>query len=311
MRNAFAVLALALVASPLTAQSSRAAFTVRESGQAFGSLQDAVKAVGEGRGTIVIAPGRYRQCAVQEAGQIAFVAADPGTAIFDGAVCEGKAALVLRGRGATIEGLIFQNIRVPDANGAGIRLEHGDLNVRETLFRNSESGILSADDPAATITVERSTFSGLGRCDRGLSCAHSLYIGQYGRLIVRHSRFERGAGGHYVKTRSGRIEVTDSSFDDTAGHTTNYMIDLSGGATGLIARNTFVQGRDKENYSAMITVAPEGTANSSDGLTVTANDASLAPGVEHGTSFVAGFNDADIRIEGNRLGARITKFERR
>jgi hypothetical protein len=114
-----------------------------------------------------------------------------------------------------------------------------------------------------------------------------------------------------VKTRARRIEVTDSSFDDSAGHATNYMIDLSGGATGLIARNTFVQGRDKENHSAMITVAPEGTVHDARGLTVTGNDASLAPGVENGTTFVAGFNDAEIRIDGNRLGARIARFERR
>jgi hypothetical protein len=304
------LLLLALAAVPASAQSS-APYTVQETGQAFTSLQQAVQAVGGGRGTIVVAPGRYRDCAVQQAGDVTFRAAEPGTAVFDGGVCEGKATLVLRGRSASVEGLVFENIRVPDANGAGIRLEHGALTVRETMFRNSESGILSADDPASRILVERSTFSGLGRCDRGLACAHSIYIGNYGGLTVRASRFERGRGGHYVKTRARRIEVTDSSFDDSAGRTTNYMIDLSGGAAGLIARNTFVQGRDKENYGAMITVAPEGTVHDATGLAVLGNDASLAPGVEHGTSFVVGFNDAAIRIEGNRLGARIERFERR
>jgi len=309
MKRALPLL-VALVAGPALAQGS-APYTVAETGQAFGSLQQAVQAIGGGRGTIVVAPGRWRDCAVQQAGDVTFRAAEPGTAIFDGGACEGKATLVLRGRAATVEGLIFQNVRVHDANGAGIRLERGALTVRETLFRNSESGILSADDPSSRILVERSTFSGLGRCDRGLACAHSIYIGEFGSLTVRASRFERGQGGHYVKTRARRIEVSDSSFDDSAGHTTNYMIDLSGGATGLIARNTFVQGRDKENYSAMITVAPEGTVHDASGLTVTGNDASLAPGAEHGTSFVVGFNDAAIRVEGNRLGPRIERFERR
>lgn len=303
-------LLLAVAAAPALAQGS-APFTVEETGQAFGSLQQAVQAIGGGRGTIRIAPGRYRDCAVQTAGEVSFRAVEPGTAVFDGGACEAKATLVLRGRAATVEGLIFENVRVPDANGAGIRLEHGALTVRETMFRNSESGILSADDPGSRILVERSTFSGLGRCDRGLACAHSIYIGNYGSLTVRASRFDRGRGGHYVKTRARRIEVTDSSFDDSAGRTTNYMIDLSGGASGLISRNTFVQGGDKENYSAMITVAPEGTQHDASGLAVLANDASLAPGVEHGTSFVVGFNDAAIRVEGNRLGARVERFERR
>jgi hypothetical protein len=214
-------LAALAAASPLLAQGGGAPFTVRESGTGFQSLQQAVDSIGDGRGTIVFAPGRHRQCAVQNGGEITFVAASPGTAILDSTACEGKAALVLRGRSATVDGLIFQGITVPDANGAGIRMEKGRLLVRESLFRDSESGILSAADPTGTITVERSTFSGLGRCDRGLACAHSIYIGEFGSLTVSRSRFERGAGGHYVKSRAPRISVTESSFDDVAGRATN------------------------------------------------------------------------------------------
>ncbi|HEY0411511.1 MAG TPA: right-handed parallel beta-helix repeat-containing protein [Allosphingosinicella sp.] len=311
MKHAFALAALALAATPLLAQSGGASFVVRETGQGFGSLQDAVNAIGNHRGTIVIAPGRYRQCAVQEAGDITYAAAQPGTVTFDRETCEGKAGLVLRGHAATISGLIFQNMHVADRNGAGIRLEHGNLVVRESLFRDSESGILSANDASGRILVEQSTFSGLGACPDGGDCAHSIYIGEYGSLAVHRVRFERGRGGHYVKTRSPRIEVTDSSFDDTGGHATNYMIDLSAGATGLIARNIFVQGRDKENYSALITVAAEGASNSSDGLTLVDNTASLAPGQTHGTSFVADLSGDSLRIGANRLGPKIARFERR
>jgi hypothetical protein len=311
MKLALALAALALAATPLLAQDGGASFTVRETGQGFGSLQEAVSAIGSGRGTIVIAPGRYRQCAVQEGGDVTFAAARPGTVTFDRETCEGKAALVLRGHSATVTGLIFQNMSVPDRNGAGIRLEQGNLIVRESLFRDSESGILSANDSGSRILVEQSTFSGLGACPDGGDCAHSIYIGEYGGLTVRRVRFERGRGGHYVKSRAARIEVTDCSFDDTAGHKTNYMIDLPAGATGLIARNTFVQGRDKENYSALITVAAEGVTNSSNGLTVVDNDASLAPGQTHGTSLVADLSGDSIRVGANRLSPKIVRFERR
>ena len=119
---------------------------MQESGEGFGTLAEAVAAIGGGSGTILIAPGTYRQCAVQNGGRIAYVARAPGTVVFDGVACEGKAALVLGGRSARVEGLIFQNIRVPDANGAGIRLEAGDLIVRESLFRDGENGILVAND---------------------------------------------------------------------------------------------------------------------------------------------------------------------
>src|SRR6185369_17419501 len=112
--------------------------------------------------------------------------------------------------------------------------------------------ILTAPDLAGNVTVEKSTFTRLGRCDRGLSCAHSIYVGDYGSLTVRRSRFEEGRGGHYIKTRAGRVKITDNSFDDSKGRTTNYMIDMSIGGTGLIARNWMVQGEDKENWSAFI-----------------------------------------------------------
>jgi hypothetical protein len=303
-------LALVVAAVPALAQGG-APFTVQETGRGYGSLQQAVDAIGGGSGTIIIAPGRYRQCAAQHDGDIAFVAAEPGTAVLDGVACEGKAALVLDGRRARVEGLVFQNLRVPDANGAGIRLESGNLVVRESMFRDSESGILSAADPGSSILVERSTFSGLGRCDRGLSCAHSIYIGDYGALAVRRCRFERGRGGHYVKSRAPRIEVSDSSFDDSAGHTTNYMVDLPAGATGTIARNVFVQGADKENYSGLIVVGAEGVKHSAAGLAVEGNDASLAPAMEHGTTFLVDYTGDRLRLGANRLGPRIARFETR
>lgn len=306
------VLALLAGSSAMAAaQPGAAPYVVRESGEAFSRLQEAVDAVGGGTGTIVVAPGIYRDCAVQQRGRVRFVAATPGSVIFRGGICEQKAALVLRGRSAEVVGLTFEDLRVPDGNGAGIRIEKGDLTVSESLFRNSENGILSANDPSGTIRIDRSTFSRLGRCDRGLSCAHSIYIGDYGALSIQRSRFERGTGGHYVKSRAPRIDLVDSSFDDTGGRATNYMVDLSSGASGTIARNTFVQGKDKENYSAMIMVAAEGVENSSDGLLIADNAVSLAPGLERATSFVADASGEAIRIENNRLAPRIARFEKR
>jgi len=296
-------------AAPSGAAQPSAPFTVGEHG--YATLAEAVAAIGSGDGTILIAPGTYRQCAVQTAGAIAYRAATPGSVTFDGAICEGKAALVLRGRAASIEGLIFQNLRVPDGNGAGIRLEHGDLSIADSLFRASEEGILAGDDPEGTIAIDRTTFSRLGRCDRGLSCAHSLYVGHYGRLIVTRSRFEAGNGGHYLKTRSARVEIADNSFDDSHGHLTNYMIDLSNGATGTISGNIMVQGRDKENHSAFITVAPEGRERSSAGLAVRGNSASLAPGLSWSTTFLANWTDDRILLTGNRIASGITPTDRR
>lgn len=304
-------LPLLLAPAPLPAQTGGAPYVLVENGQGFGRLQEAVDAIGEGQGTIRIAPGYHRDCAVQTAGRIAFVAAEPGRAIFDGVACEGKAALVLRGNGARVDGLVFQNMRVPDGNGAGIRLETSDLDVVNSLFRNSEEGILTANDPAATLTIDRSTFSRLGRCDRGLSCAHSVYTGNYGRVVVTRTRFEKGSGGHYLKTRATQVDVSDNSFDDTQGTGTNYLIDLPSGSVGRIANNLMVQGRDKENYSALIAVAAEERSNRSRGLVIEGNRASLPAGLNRKTVFVADWSGEQLAIGANELGAGLVRFEKR
>lgn len=314
-RTAVVAAAALPAAIPFTiaiAQSGpEAPYTVLESGKSYARLQDAVDAIGGGRGTIRFASRRFADCAVQTGGEITYAAIEPGQAVLDGVACEGKAALVLRGRGAHVQGLTFANLRVPDGNGAGIRLEQGNLTISQAWFRDSEEGILTANDPGGAITIDKSTFTRLGRCDRGLSCAHSIYVGDYGSLTVTRSRFEAGRGGHYVKSRSGRITVTNSSFDDSAGKTTNYMIDLPAGATGRIAGNTFVQGRDKENHSAFIAVAAEGKSHSSAGLAIEGNDARFAPGVERRSVFVADWSGDRLAIGANTLGQNLVRFEKR
>jgi hypothetical protein len=300
-----------LVAPLLIGAQDGASITIAETGQRFDRLQDAVNAIGAGRGTIVFAPGVYRDCAVHWQGRITYRAERPGTAVLQRVVCEGKGALVLRSpEGASVDGLVFENMRSSDRNGAGIRLELGNLNVTNSLFRNSQQGILTANDPDSALTVDRSTFSGLGGCPDGM-CSHSIYVNGYGSVTITRSRFERGTGGHYVKTRSPRVDIRDCTFDDTLGQATNYMIDLATGATGRIVGNYFIQGENKENYSAFITIGPEGQDNSADGLTITDNRAQLAPGVRRTTAFIADWSQERLVQARNVLGQGIRPYEQR
>jgi len=309
LRITLLVALLASVAFPLAAQQRLMPYRLAETGEAYGSLAEAVARIGNGSGTIEVQPGTWRDCVVQEAGSITYRAVTAGSAIFDGGVCEDKATLVLRGQSARVEGLIFQNIAVPDENGAGIRLESGNLTVSNSLFRDSQQGILTGEDANGQIIIDKSSFSGLGLC--ASDCAHSIYIGNYGSLTVTRSRFERGQGGHYLKSRSGRVAITDSSFDDSKGSGSNYMIDLPAGASGEITRNIFVQGQDKENWSAFIAVAAESRDNSSTGLEIFDNSASLAPGVSRNTWFVANWSRDRIPLGQNRLGKGLTAYQQR
>lgn len=308
--NALAAATL-VPAAVLVAQPVPEAFTVVETGQSFGTLQEAVNAIGPGRGTIRIQPGTYRQCAVQEAGVIVYEAPQPGSVTFAGRACEGKAAFVLRGVGAEIRGITFSNMRVPDGNGAGIRLEKGALNVAYGRFENSQQGILTANDPQGRIFITRSTFAGLGTCENAAGCAHSIYIGNYGALTVRESRFERGTGGHYLKARAAQVVIEGNSFDDANGQGTNYMIDLPAGSIGRIADNWFVQGRDKENFSAFIALGAEGLLHPSDGLRVENNEARFVPGLTRSSAFLADWTASRVVMQGNRIAGGIRQYEQR
>ena len=310
---AFALIALCALLFGGTAASAQggAPFVIKENGRGFANLQDAVNAIGDRRGTIEIAPGTYRQCAVQTQGVVIYAAREYGTVTFDRRSCEGKAALVLRGLGAEVRGLTFTNMAVGDGNGAGIRLEKGVLNVAYSRFLNSQQGILTADNPEGRIYILRSTFSGLGTCEHSAGCAHSIYIGNYGSLTVKESRFEKGRGGHYVKARTANVVLEDNSFDDANGTGTNYMIDLPAGSKGTIANNWFVQGRDKENYSAFIALGAETLLHDPDGLVVKDNTARFVPGLNRASVFLADWTNSRVVMSGNKLARGLTKYELR
>ncbi len=309
------VVGFALVAIPMAAVLAQdvrpAPFTVVETGRGYPTLQQAVDAVGDRQATIEIAEGNWRQCAVQSAGTITYRAANPGKSLLGGTACEGKALLVLRGRAARVEGLILADVNVPDGNGAGIRLEQGVLNVSQTWFRDSQQGILTGNDTASEMMIDKSTFTRLGTCENAAGCAHSIYAGDYGRVVVTRSRFEQGRGGHYVKSRAARTVVENSSFDDSHGNGTNYMIDLPNGGSGAIRGNWFVQGADKENWGTFIAIGAENAQYSSDGLVIEGNDARLVPGLSRKPAFIGDWTGDKLAIGRNTLGPGVKPFEAR
>ena len=311
MRRPALALAAVVLASPLAAQQGGAPFTVQDTGEGFATLDAAVESIRMGRGTILIAPGTYHECTVQAGGDITFKAVQPGSVTFDGSPCEDKAIFVLRGRSSTVDGIIFRGVRVPDGNGAGIRTEMGNLTVTNSMFLDSQEGILGGEPTGQKIVIDKSTFSGLGTCDAATDCAHAIYLANRGNVTITRSRFERGQGGHYVKLRVPNVRIVDNSFDDTRGSKTNYMIDLPEGGTGLIANNSFVQGRNKENWTGFIVVAAENRTYRSNGLQVEGNDARLAPGETRSPAFVASYSRDPLSIGDNRLGAGVRKFETR
>lgn len=311
MKQALLISILTLTAVGTTAASGPAPYQVAESGRSFSKLNDAVRSIGGGTGTIIIQPGVYKDCLVQTQGRIAYRAAVPGRTIFDGAICEDKASFVFRNSVASVDGIVFQNIFVNDRNGAGIHLENGHLKVTRSIFRDSQQGIISGVDQSGSVTIDQSTFSGLGRCDEGHSCSHSIYVGRFGALSVTNSRFEKGSGGHYIKSRAAQANIVDNAIDDSMGTGTNYMIDLPHGAAGVIRGNYFVQGKSKDNPGVLIAIAAEGRIYDSSALTIEDNDASLAPGAAYSPGFLVNWSRDRVNLASNRLGQSIKPFEQR
>ena len=75
---AMATPAMPLAAAPARDANGLAPYTVVETGKIYERLQDAVNAIGSGKGTIRFASMRFADCAVQKAGDITYRAAVPG-----------------------------------------------------------------------------------------------------------------------------------------------------------------------------------------------------------------------------------------
>lgn len=305
-----ALFAAAPAPAPAVAEEDALPFLHVETGLRYAQLADAVAQIGE-QGTIRIVPGRYHQCAVHNGGALRLEAEQAGRAVLDGTLCEGRAALVLRGKRTEIDGIIFQNMRSEDGGGAGIRLERGALTVRNAMFNNSNIGISAGADPAATIRIDRSTFSGLGPCTATQGCGAAIDASFYGTVIVTRSLFEKGQGGHYLRSRAMRIEISGSRFDDSDGKNMRHMIELPVGATGEIRSNAFVRGRGTREAEALIAIATLSRDNISDGLFITDNRAGFASGAPQISTFVRDHSGERVTVAGNALESGILSRELR
>jgi hypothetical protein len=67
-------------------------------------------------------------------------------------------------------------------------------------------------------------------------------------------------------------------------------------------------GANKDNYSTMITVAPEGPENPSTGLVIENNRAWLAPAFRYKTTFVGNWSSDKVALRNNQLGERIAPY---
>lgn len=247
------VAGLLLGAAPL-AQAQRL-WQVAPDGQPL-SLEQALRAAGDGD-TIELASGDYlAPTAVISQRRLTLRGATPRPRLLAGGrSAEGKAIWVIRGGDIRIENLEFRGARVPDRNGAGIRLERGRLWLRACVFADNETGLMTANDPGIELHIEDSLFESTVRTGPGL--AHQLYVGSIGALTVRGSRFHQAAAGHLIKSRARRSWIAYNLIADGPRGRASYEIELPNGGDATLLGNIVVQGETTQN-PAVIAYGAEG-----------------------------------------------------
>jgi hypothetical protein len=165
-----------------------------------------------------------------------------------GAHAEGKAIWVIKGDKTTIEGVEFYGAKVPDQNGAGIRLEGAGLTVRDCFFHHNENGILTGANRASDILVEHSEFAHNGFGD---GQSHNLYIGAVRSFTLRFSYVHHAIVGHNVKSRAAKSVVAYSRIMDEEDGRSSYAIEFPDGGIAFVIGNVIQQGPQTENSTAV------------------------------------------------------------
>lgn len=164
--------------------------------------------------------------------------------IASGMVAEGKGIWVLRGGTMTVQGIDFSGARVPDTNGAAIRLEKGKLTVRDCSFTDNQNGILTSNNPQVELDIANSEF---GHNGYGDGQSHNLYVGEIAHLTVTGSYFHHAKFGHLLKSRAALNHILYNRLTDEVGGHASYELELASGGIAYVIGNIIQQGSQTEN----------------------------------------------------------------
>lgn len=174
-----------------------------------------------------------------------------------GASAQGKGIFVTRGERMRIEGFDFLGCRVPDGNGAGIRLEQGSLSLYDCGFKDNENGLLSANDGKARLEIENCDF---GTIVRQQGQTHNLYVGRIAYLKVTGSYFHDGRVGHLLKSRAAVNHIFYNRLTDEIGGEASYELEFPNGGQCLVVGNVIQQSSTTQN-PCIISFGAEGYAS--------------------------------------------------
>ncbi len=203
----------------------------------------------------------------------------------------GKGTWVVVGNNVTIENVEMFGAKVPDLNGAAIRLEGTHFTMRKSFLHNNQNGILTGANLNSDILIENSEF---GRNGYGTGQTHNLYIGTVRSLTFRYNFSHDAHVGHNLKSRAQTNKILYNRFSSLAPGQTgstlagapSYEIDLPNAGTSYIIGNV-IQQPALNNNGSMIAYGAEGASNPGHNLYVV-NNTFLNDDTRRGTFVLVG-----------------------
>jgi len=193
----------------------------------------------------------------------------------NGANALGKGTWVVSGNNVTVENVEMYGARVPDRNGAALRLEGAGFTLRGSFLHDNENGILSGANTASDVLIEYSEF---GHNGAGDGYTHNLYIGNVKSLTFRYNYSHDANVGHNLKSRARVNTIYSNRFSSiapgqscsTASGSPSYEVDLPNAGTSYLIGNVIEQPAANSNPN-LLAYGEEGASNPGKDLYVVNN----------------------------------------
>jgi hypothetical protein len=187
----------------------------------------------------------------------------------------GKATWVVVGNNTTIENVEMYGSKVPDLNGAAIRLEGTGFTMRKSFLHDNQNGILSGANLNSDVLIEGTEF---GRNGYGTGQTHNVYIGTVRSLTFRYNFSHDAHVGHNLKSRALTNKILYNRFSSlrpgetgsTAAGAPSYEIDLPNAGNSYIIGNV-IQQPAANNNGSLVAYGMEGASNAGHYLYVVNN----------------------------------------